>query len=105
MKHIFLQRVSLLVLAFAFTGIGCVQAQTFVGGVRGQVQDPAGAVIANAKVTLANQATDVMRSSVSNSDGEYAFSLVEPGTYSLTVERPDSRNPSKADWWFQRKGS
>lgn len=61
---------------------------SFVGGVRGLIQDPGGAVIPNAKVTLLNKATGVSRATVSNAQGEYDFPQVEPATYSLTVEAP-----------------
>ncbi len=61
-------------------------AQSFVGGVRGIVQDPGGAVIANANVTLRNDATGTVRTTVTNQQGEYVFSQVEPATYTLTVE-------------------
>jgi len=63
-------------------------AQSFVGGVRGLVQDPGGATIANANVTLRNDATGTVRTTISNSQGEYAFSQVEPATYVLVVENP-----------------
>jgi hypothetical protein len=63
-----------------------VFGQSFVGGIRGLIQDPGGAVIAGANVTLRNEATNVSRSTVSNNSGEYAFSQVEPATYSIDVE-------------------
>jgi protocatechuate 3,4-dioxygenase beta subunit len=34
-------------------------------------------------VTLTNEATNLSRSTVSNSQGEYAFAAVEPGTYAV----------------------
>ena len=42
---------------------GLAQAQSFYGGVRGQVKDGQGAIIANAKVTVTDDATQVSRSS------------------------------------------
>jgi hypothetical protein len=65
-----------------------VCAQTYQGGVRGLVQDPDGAAIPAAKVTLVNQATGVMRSTVSGATGEYSFSSIDPATYNMTVEAP-----------------
>jgi hypothetical protein len=52
------------------------------------VQDPGGAVIADAKVTLVNQATSASRSVLSNQQGEYVFSSIDPATYTLVVEAP-----------------
>src|SRR5580698_9504640 len=63
-------------------------AQSYLGGVRGLVQDPGKATIATAKVTLTNQGTNVSRSELSNASGEFSFSQVDPGTYMLTAESP-----------------
>ena len=63
-------------------------AQSYHGGVRGVVQDPGGAVIADAKLTLVNQATSTSRSALSNQQGEYVFSSIDPATYTLVVEAP-----------------
>ena len=63
-------------------------AQTYQGGVRGLVQDPDGAAVPAAKVTLVNQATGVLRSTVSGATGEYSFSSLNPATYNMTVEAP-----------------
>jgi len=59
-------------------------AQTYHGGLRGAVREPGG-VIPGANVTLANQATKLGRSTVTNNLGEYAFINVEPGTYTVKV--------------------
>jgi len=60
--------------------------QTFVGSVRGLIEDPGGAVVAGAKVTLRNQATNVTRDTVSNTGGEYVFAQLQPATYTIEVE-------------------
>src|SRR5437868_2609258 len=61
-------------------------AQSSNGSVVGTITDPTGSVIANANVTLVNNATsDKMTSPVSQS-GEYQFLIVPPGEYTLTVE-------------------
>ncbi|HYW44970.1 MAG TPA: TonB-dependent receptor [Bryobacteraceae bacterium] len=65
-----------------------VWAQSFLGGVRGSVMDPGGAAITNAKVSLADEASGVSRSTLSNSEGAYSFSQVVPATYAITVESP-----------------
>jgi trimeric autotransporter adhesin len=63
-------------------------AQSYLGGVRGLVVDPGKATVATAKVTLLNQGTNVARSELSNALGEFVFSQVDPGTYTLTAESP-----------------
>jgi hypothetical protein len=65
-------------------------AQIITGSITGTVQDPQGAVIPNAKVTLINNAQGAAsaREVPSNSEGIYLFTPVLPGTYTLTVEVP-----------------
>jgi hypothetical protein len=65
-----------------------VSAQTYKGGVRGLVTDESGAIIAGAKITLTNQATNVAVTTVSNDAGEYNFPALNPATYTLVVEKP-----------------
>ncbi len=57
-------------------------AQTYQGGVRGQVRDPQG-VIPGAEVTLTNADTNAARTATTNEVGEYAFPNVLPGKYTL----------------------
>ncbi len=71
--------------------------QSYQGGVRGVVQDPGGAVIADAKVSLVNQATNVSRSTLSNAQGEYAFTAVDPATYTVRVEAPGFKSFAHKD--------
>src|SRR5271155_4390904 len=72
----------------ALSAVCTISAQNFVGGVRGIVEDPGGAVISGAAVSLVNTATGTTRSAITNTLGEYAFSQAEPATYSITVESP-----------------
>jgi hypothetical protein len=58
------------------------------GSVVGTVQDTTGAVVANAKVTLVNTDQGLTMESVSSSSGEFSFSPVRAGNYSLTVIAP-----------------
>jgi hypothetical protein len=62
------------------------QAQVTTGRVRGIVQDPTGAVIAGAKVTITNKNTNVSTTSQSSGQGEYQFNDLLPGEYTVTVE-------------------
>jgi hypothetical protein len=60
-------------------------AQTTTGDIGGLVTDPSGALIAGAKVTATNLATNVQTSTVSNSDGIYSIRFLQIGTYKITV--------------------
>jgi trimeric autotransporter adhesin len=59
-------------------------AQTYQGALRGVVRDPAG-VIPGAEVILINEDTNAERSAMTNEVGEYAFSSVLPGPYTVRV--------------------
>src|SRR5262245_39306266 len=63
-------------------------AQTFQGGIRGTVHAAAGAAIAVAKVSMADEGTGIARSTVTGSGGEYSFANVTPATYTLSAEKP-----------------
>lgn len=71
--------VALLVVPLA---ISTAWAQTFTGGLRGAVRDANG-VIPGVTVTLINEATAISREAVSNEQGQYNFSVVQPGTYTV----------------------
>jgi hypothetical protein len=60
-------------------------AQVATTSLHGVVSDPAGAVVGGAQMTLANPATGLIRTTMSNERGEYQFLQVPPGTYSLAV--------------------
>jgi hypothetical protein len=63
-----------------------IWAQSSTTSLRGTVVDPKGAVIADAKITLANPATGFTRTTNTATDGVYQFLQVPPATYTLTVE-------------------
>ena len=52
----------------------------------GVVKDSSGSTVPSAVVTLTNQGTNVNRTTKTESDGTYLFSLVDVGTYRLAVE-------------------
>jgi hypothetical protein len=61
-----------------------VAAQTYQGAIRGQVRDQNG-VIPGAEVVLLNESTLTSRTSLTNEVGEYSFTNVLPGTYTIKV--------------------
>ena len=76
-----LTRVLLGSLLCVMTGSSAA-AQTFTGGVRGAVRE-SDAVVPGVTVLLINEASGASRETVSNAVGEYDFSAVPPGTYSV----------------------
>jgi hypothetical protein len=65
-----------------------LSAQVTSADVLGTVTDASGAVVPGAKVRLTNIGTHVTQMTASNSAGDYVFSLVMPGDYSITVAAP-----------------
>ena len=75
-----------LVAAFAALLLaGVVHAQTFRGAINGTVTDPSGALVAGANVKATNTATNVTLSTVTTTDGQFAFQDIPLGTYTLNV--------------------
>src|SRR6201987_291319 len=75
-----------LLLWFLAVGAPSLMAQSLVSGdVTGTVTDPSGAVVPNASVTLNNDATGAARTTTTNSNGAYRFSLLPPGNYNVNV--------------------
>ena len=64
---------------------GVCQAQ---GGTKltGAVEDPTGAIVPSAKITLINKQTANAQSTLADEEGQFLFSSVEGGTYSLRAE-------------------
>src|SRR5258707_7118644 len=72
----------LLILGLLCVTVSAASAQT-VGEITGEVKDPSGANAPNADVTATNTATNVVRSTVTNSAGVYSFPGLTPGIYSV----------------------
>jgi hypothetical protein len=63
-----------------------LSAQSVVtGAVSGSITDSSGAVIVGATVNLKNGATGEILSTTSSSDGIYQFTLLKPGSYTVTA--------------------
>src|ERR1039457_6320423 len=62
-----------LAMAFAQTG----------GQITGEVSDPTGALVPNATVTVTNSATNMARTTTTNTSGLYSFPALTPGMYQV----------------------
>jgi hypothetical protein len=77
----------LLSLVLLILSIGVAGAQTTTtGDLAGQVTDPGGAAVAGATVTLKSLDYGTTQIATTNSSGNYRFSLLKPGRYTLTEE-------------------
>src|ERR1700678_3331687 len=75
-----------LILCLGLVGQVCL-GQVGAASLSGVVQDPTGAIIPGADVTLQNNASGAQRTSHSNGAGIFSFSAVPSGDYTLTVQR------------------
>ncbi len=83
-------RVSIFFVAVAaciacFCSAGLHAQSTTQGAIAGTVQDPSGAVIGNATVSIRNDATNATIQITADASGFFKAPLVEPGTYTVTV--------------------
>ena len=81
-----LKRFALFALSILLLSLpGKLSAQA-LASITGTVTDTSGAVIANANVTVTNDATNVKKTTVSSSAGSYTVTDLLPGSYTVKVE-------------------
>src|SRR5690349_15828730 len=86
-----------VLLGLALFG-GFAAAQTVTGTISGTVQDSSGNVVAGAVVTLINEGTRDARTLTTNEAGDFRFTAVLPGNYTVKVE-------AKGFSSFERRGN
>jgi hypothetical protein len=62
--------------------------QTITSTIVGQVNDPTGAGVAEAKVSVKNAETGIPAEGLSDSSGTYSIPQLQPGIYDVTVSKP-----------------
>jgi len=60
-----------------------LDAQTFTGGIVGTARDPSGNVVPGAELIARNEATNASRTAISGDTGEFSFTQLVPGTYTV----------------------
>ncbi len=82
-----LRRLTHLWVALSFLLLCHVAlAQRDLGTITGTVTDAQGAAVPNAKVTITEDATGVSYDTQTNQAGQYTRPLLNPGTYTVTIE-------------------
>ena len=71
-------------------------AQTTSAEILGTVTDASGAVVPNAQVTLLRVATGEQRSTITSSNGDYSFPLIDIGEYNVRVSAAGANRPRRA---------
>ncbi len=83
--HIHPRSLAHVAVLCALAGTSMAHAQLTTADIVGTVTDPSGAVVASAQVVAKNLATNETRTVTTGNSGDYAFNLLQPGHYSITV--------------------
>src|SRR5271170_4960558 len=86
----------LAALVLLHTGQG--SAQQASASINGVINDPTGAVVAGATITLTALDTNVVRTTTSNAAGIYVFVNVLPARYALKVVKEGFTSASQSDF-------
>ena len=86
-----------LALSFVLTAAQPGLAQVDQGAITGSVTDPTGAVVNNAQVTLTNVDNGLVLQTTTSSSGEYTFSPVRIGNYTISATAPGFATTTQKD--------
>jgi hypothetical protein len=86
-----------LAVVFALFVSSVLVAQTFRGGIVGLVTDATGSSVAGAQVTATNTGTGLARQSTTDGNGNYTFTELPLGNYSVTVVKQGFRTETAAN--------
>lgn len=73
------------IFAMALTPVG--YAQTITATLSGEVRDPNGAVVPGANVAVTSNDTGIVKTTTTNDEGRYTISFLQPGTYTIKVDK------------------
>ncbi|MGO9085171.1 MAG: carboxypeptidase regulatory-like domain-containing protein [Candidatus Sulfotelmatobacter sp.] len=83
------EKVALLVCLAIFVSISSLSfGQQLTGTLSGTTKDSTGAVVTNAKITMKNQLSGDIRTTVSNASGYFSITAIQPGTYTVSITAP-----------------
>ena len=88
---------AIFVLTAILRCISLSPAQSTNSSVTGRVVDPDSAVIVGAEVTIINSETKIRFTGLTNHDGIYLISDIQPGTYFVQVSKPGYKVVLKPD--------
>ena len=79
------------ILLLSFLAVLPLAGQTNNGRIEGTVQDPTGALVPGAKLSVVNTKTQTHLEATTGSQGEYVITPLPAGIYTMTVEAPGFR--------------
>jgi hypothetical protein len=89
-----LLKISVMLCALVLSRLAFAQVS---GSISGVVTDSTGAVVAGAKVTATNRATNAAKLAETNSSGSYSITNLAPGPYLVVMEKPGFKTISFDD--------
>ena len=95
--HLRIQANLLDLALIVFLTSGSLVAQVTSGTIFGSVQDPSGAMVTTATVTVRSPATGVERTVPVTDNGSFVAPNLPPGTYVIRVEAPGFKKLEKTD--------
>ena len=103
LHHMSRRLICRLILSIMIGGIGSpVQAYAASGRILGSVTDQKGAAIGGGTVELKNLETGSTQSAVTDSRGQYSFSSMPEGRYSVSASYPGFETPFVQTWLSER---
>ncbi|HEX8136809.1 MAG TPA: carboxypeptidase regulatory-like domain-containing protein [Pyrinomonadaceae bacterium] len=92
----------LQIACLAILSLACMTSVYAQGGqttsaVRGIVTDATGALVPGAKVTISSKTSNYKAETLTTSEGEYRFSDLIPGDYSITIEAANFKTLTLSD--------
>src|SRR5215471_18493972 len=94
MRHL---RTMFAIFLLAASCTTAMYAQAVSATLVGTLTDSSGGVIVNAKVTATETNTGVVRTGNTNESGNYTFTNVPPGVYSVAAEQPGFKKVTRAN--------
>src|SRR5688572_3980929 len=76
---------------------GTVRAQATSGEITGRVLDDGGLGVPGATITATNDATGLVRTTVTGAEGDYTIPQLPPGSYTVTAELTGFKKASAPD--------
>lgn len=87
----------LLLAAFSVLWSLRAEGQAVTATLVGTITDPSGAVVSNAHVTITNQGTGIAHAGATNGSGNYQFTFLQPGEYSVSAAAPGFQSLNRRD--------
>lgn len=88
MSRIRASAASIMIVTAVSLGLLQLNAQSTTADILGTVADSMGAVLPSATIVVENLGTHQKSQTTAGANGEYVFNLLQPGSYSITINAP-----------------